>query len=33
MCLAVNNYIDSSRVCANHRKGSIDYRECRKAAK
>ncbi|TWC38620.1 hypothetical protein FBY03_106117 [Pseudomonas sp. SJZ079] len=31
--VAVNNYIDSSSVCANHRKGSIDYRECRKAAK
>jgi hypothetical protein len=31
--MAVNNYIDSSSVCANHRKGSIDYRECRKAAK
>ena len=31
--VAINNYIDSSSVCANHRKGSIDYRECRKAAK
>ena len=31
--MAVNNYIDSSSVCANHRRGSIDYRECRKAAK
>ena len=31
--VAVNNYIDSSSVCAKHRKGSIDYRECRKAAK
>ncbi len=31
--LSVNNYIDSPTVCANHRRGSIDYRECRKAAK
>jgi hypothetical protein len=31
--VAVNNYIDSSSVCANHRRGTIDYRECRKAAK
>lgn len=31
--LSVNNYIDSTSVCANHRHGSIDYRECRKAAK
>ena len=31
--VAVNNYIDGSSVCANHRRGSIDYRECRKAAK
>ncbi len=31
--MAVNNYIDGSSVCANHRRGSIDYRECRKAAK
>ena len=31
--VTVNNYIDSTSVCANHRKGSIDYRECRKAAK
>jgi hypothetical protein len=31
--VAVNNRIDSSSVCANHRRGSIDYRECRKAAK
>ncbi len=31
--VVVNNYIDSSSVCANHRKGSIEYRECRKAAK
>jgi hypothetical protein len=30
---ALDNRIDSSSVCANHRKGSIDYRECRKAAK
>ncbi|MFS6897500.1 hypothetical protein ABMZ29_21260, partial [Pseudomonas aeruginosa] len=26
-------HIDGSSVCANHRRGSIDYRECRKAAK
>jgi hypothetical protein len=31
--IAINNYIDGGSVCANHRKGSIDYRECRKAAK
>lgn len=31
--ISVSNYIDSSSVCANHRRGSIDYRECRKAAK
>lgn len=31
--VSVDNYIDSSSVCANHRRGSIDYRECRKAAK
>ncbi|WP_394239140.1 hypothetical protein [Pseudomonas anguilliseptica] len=31
--VTVNNYIDSTSVCANHRRGSIDYRECRKAAK
>ncbi|MBU1331276.1 MAG: hypothetical protein KJ884_04180 [Gammaproteobacteria bacterium] len=30
---SLNNRIDSSSVCANHRRGSIDYRECRKAAK
>ncbi len=29
----VNNYIDGASVCANHRRGSIDYRECRKGAK
>ncbi|WP_028630755.1 hypothetical protein [Metapseudomonas resinovorans] len=29
----VNNYIDGSSVCGNHRRGSIDYRECRKGAK
>jgi hypothetical protein len=29
----LNNYIDSGSVCANHRRGSIDYRECRKGAK
>jgi len=31
--VSVNNYIDGTSVCANHRRGSIDYRECRKAAK
>lgn len=30
---AVNNHIESSSVCANHKRGSIDYRECRKGAK
>lgn len=30
---AVDNRINGSSVCANHRAGSIDYRECRKAAK
>ena len=30
---ALDNRIDSSSVCINHRRGSIDYRECRKAAK
>lgn len=28
-----NNYIDGGTVCGNHRKGSIEYRECRKGAK
>jgi hypothetical protein len=28
-----NNEIDSSSVCLNHRRGSIEYRECRKGAK
>ncbi|WP_043311470.1 hypothetical protein [Pseudomonas sp. ML96] len=31
--IAVNNSIDGRSVCANHRRGSIEYRECRKAAK
>lgn len=31
--VAVDNYIDGTSVCANHRRGSIEYRECRKAAK
>lgn len=31
--ISVNNYIDSSSVCANYRRGSIEYRECRKGAK
>lgn len=30
---ALDNRIDSSSVCVNQRRGSIDYRECRKAAK
>lgn len=30
---SLDNRIDSSSVCANRRRGSIDYRECRKAAK
>ncbi|MNZ33180.1 hypothetical protein D3C78_505210 [compost metagenome] len=29
----INNYIDGTSVCANHKRGSIDYRECRKGAK
>ncbi|WP_426154058.1 hypothetical protein [Pseudomonas sp. DC3000-4b1] len=29
----VDNEVDASSVCRNHRQGSIDYRECRKAAK
>lgn len=29
----VNNYIDNGSVCDNHKRGSIDYRECRKGAK
>lgn len=28
-----NNRIDGASVCANHKRGSIDYRECRKGAK
>ncbi|HGJ9381205.1 TPA: hypothetical protein ACJX8O_006135 [Pseudomonas aeruginosa] len=31
--LSIKNYIDGSSVCANHRRGSINFRECRKAAK
>ncbi|OEC35168.1 hypothetical protein SAMN05216600_116115 [Pseudomonas cuatrocienegasensis] len=31
--ISINNQIDGSSVCANHRRGSIEYRECRKAAK
>jgi hypothetical protein len=31
--ISVNNYIDGTSVCANHRRGSIEYRECRKGAK
>lgn len=30
---AINNYIDDTSVCANHKRGSINYRECRKGAK
>lgn len=29
----VDNEVDASSVCRNHRQGSIHYRECRKAAK
>ncbi len=29
----LDNRIDYTSVCANHRRGSIDYRECRKGAK
>lgn len=29
----VNNYIDGGSVCGNHKRGSIDYQECRKGAK
>ncbi|BGD51749.1 hypothetical protein BH591_27235 [Pseudomonas aeruginosa] len=29
----INNYIDGGSVCGNHRRGSIEYRECRKGAK
>nr|WP_279577412.1 hypothetical protein [Pseudomonas sp. LA21] len=29
----INNYIDNTSVCVNHKRGSIDYRECRKGAK
>lgn len=29
----IDNYIEGTSVCANHRRGSIDYRECRKGAK
>lgn len=28
-----NNRIDGRSVCLNHKRGSVDYRECRKAAK
>lgn len=31
--MVLNNYIDNTSVCANHKRGSIDYRECRKGAK
>lgn len=31
--VTVSNHIDGTSVCENHRRGSIDYRECRKAAK
>ena len=29
----IDNRIDGRSVCANHQRGSIDYRECRKGAK
>jgi hypothetical protein len=29
----VNNEVDSTSVCLNYRRGSIEYRECRKGAK
>jgi hypothetical protein len=29
----VDNHIDGTSVCSNHKRGSIDYRECRKGAK
>lgn len=29
----INNRIDGGTVCANHKRGSIDYRECRKGSK
>jgi hypothetical protein len=29
----INDDIDSSSVCLNYKRGSIDYRECRKGAK
>jgi hypothetical protein len=31
--IVVNNTIDGTSVCGNHRRGSIEYRECRKGAK
>lgn len=31
--LSINNRIDGSSVCDNHKRGSFDYRECRKGAK
>lgn len=31
--VVVDNYIDGGTVCANHRRGSIEFRECRKGAK
>ena len=31
--LVIDNYIDGGSVCANHKRGSIDFRECRKGAK
>lgn len=31
--LSINNRIDGASVCDNHKRGSFDYRECRKAAK
>ncbi|HBO5517154.1 hypothetical protein ACM7YN_31120 [Pseudomonas aeruginosa] len=31
--VVIENYIENTSVCANHKRGSIDYRECRKGAK
>lgn len=33
MWISVNNRIDGTTVCTNHKRCSINYRECRKAAK
>ncbi|HBP1034177.1 hypothetical protein ACLHTP_03700 [Pseudomonas aeruginosa] len=31
--VVIENYIENTSVCANQKRGSIDYRECRKGAK